>query len=167
MPRKTTRNKALGSSAPILRLAREDDLEELLRLEQESFVDYYAPHRFDRSDFYFNLQRPNGIFWVAAKRRGLAGYIDGVVIERKGQKRADLLSIAVEEEARGKGLGGKLMQRFLDEAKQRGCASAVLEVAKENSVGQHLFKKLGFKRSRSLPDYYGGDHDGIRMSRLI
>ena len=157
----------IASALPTLRLPREKDLDELLRLEEECFVAYYAPHRFDRSQFYYYLRNPNSILSTAERPGGLTGYMLGIVSERRGRKSARLLSIAVEEDARRKGLGRELAECFLKEAKERGCASVNLEVAEEERTALHLFKKLGFKRSRVLPDYYGGGHDGVRMSRPI
>jgi len=52
--------------------------------------------------------------------------------------------IIVKKKYRGLGVGRKLMEEVLDEAKNRNCSKVTLEVREDNAVAQNLYKSLGF-----------------------
>ncbi|MGH0052871.1 MAG: GNAT family N-acetyltransferase, partial [Sphaerochaetaceae bacterium] len=51
---------------------------------------------------------------------------------------------------RGRGVGGLLLDKALDDAKSRGAYAFVLEVIQENLKAQRLYESHGFSISRSL-----------------
>ncbi len=149
------------------RRAGADDIEDLLRLEEECFTGFYEPHRYDRGQFSYYLDHPKSIVLVANHRDRVAGYTLGIITTRRERTGAYIHSIAVEKPSRRAGLGETLLDGFLDEAARRCCAFASLEVAPENKAAIRLFEKFGFLKNRELPDYYGKGHSGIRMSRPL
>ena len=54
------------------------------------------------------------------------------------------LSISITSEARNKGIGTKLLEKFIDEAKSEGFKALSLSVDKHNDRALHLYSKLGF-----------------------
>lgn len=52
--------------------------------------------------------------------------------------------IVVKEEFRGIGVGRKLMEAVVDEAKNRNCSKVTLEVREDNIIAQELYRSLGF-----------------------
>jgi len=155
------------SVASPCRRADVDDIEDLLRLEKESFTGYYEPHRYDRSQFLHYLDQPKSIVLVANHRGHVAGYILGTIGKRGERTGAYIHSIAVEKSSRHAGVGQALLNGFLDEAARRSCAFASLEVAPENEAAVRLFERSGFSKTRDLPDYYGKGHRGVRMSKPL
>jgi ribosomal-protein-alanine N-acetyltransferase len=160
-------HEAVISVASPARRAAADDIEDLLRLEEECFTGYYALHRYDRAQFSYYVENAKSIVLVADCRHHVAGYVLGISTKRGERAGAHVHSIAVEKMSRRAGLGETLLDGFLDEAARRSCAFASLEVAPENVAAVRLFEKFGFVKTRNLPDYYGEDHSGVRMSKPL
>jgi len=78
----------------------------------------------------------------------------GFVLARDLGDECEILSIGVVPTARRHGIGARLMRAMLAEARQRGSASAVLEVAADNSDARRLYKRLGFSQVGGRPRYY-------------
>lgn len=54
-------------------------------------------------------------------------------------------NLAVESTVGGLGIGGKLIDAATDLMRQAGMELARIETLEQNSIGQHLYPKLGFK----------------------
>ncbi len=57
-----------------------------------------------------------------------------------------LEDVFVEEEYRGRGLGTKLAQAVIDEAKARGCYKIIATSRTSREGAHHLYEKIGFKK---------------------
>jgi ribosomal protein S18 acetylase RimI-like enzyme len=55
--------------------------------------------------------------------------------------------VFVLREHRGRGIGRKLMNAIIDEAKRRQCSRVTLEVRKDNLNAQNLYQSLGFEEA--------------------
>lgn len=53
--------------------------------------------------------------------------------------------IAILKEARGKGIGRKLLERVIEIAQERGYCKVNLEVRHDNHTAKHLYSNLGFE----------------------
>jgi ribosomal protein S18 acetylase RimI-like enzyme len=62
--------------------------------------------------------------------------------------------IFVFKEYRGKGVGRKLMNAIIDEAKRRQCSLVTLEVRKDNLKAQNLYHSLGFEEAEHEMFYW-------------
>ncbi|MFM7320084.1 MAG: ribosomal protein S18-alanine N-acetyltransferase [Armatimonadota bacterium] len=103
------------------------------------------------------LGNPSSLWWVAARDGRVLGFGGlSVIIDE-----AHVTSLAVEPEARGLGIGERLLVRMLADAAQRGAVRATLEVAARNTVAQALYRKLGFEHAAIRKGYYpdGDDAD--------
>ena len=85
---------------------------------------------------YFRESRPAAVVLVA--RRGWTSRI---------------AAMAVAPEARGKGLGRRIMQTAIDEAVARRDRSVLLEVFEHNTPAVNLYRRLGFEPLRRLVGY--------------
>jgi ribosomal-protein-alanine N-acetyltransferase len=139
------------------------DCAELVRLEVESFRDYYRAHRFTAEDFLRYLAKANTLAIVADTGGRLTGYALGPAPLTGHPRSARLDSIAVQPGTRARGLGSRLLARFLRDAKARGCRRVSLEVAVPNEAARRLFDRAGFRTLRTLPGYYGGTIDAVRL----
>lgn len=124
----------------------------------------------------FTLPRP----WSAAE---FAGFLSdplafllvegdaGFLLGRAVAGEAELLTLAVAPEARRRGLGRKLVARFLYQARLRGAVTAFLEVADTNTGARALYAASGFAESGRRKEYYrdgnGAAVDAVVMSRSL
>lgn len=74
----------------------------------------------------------------------------GMLFHRTAKNKKELLmdGIAVEETARGTGVGTLLFQGLFDLAKERGFSSIALDVIDENPKAKELYLRLYFKENR-------------------
>lgn len=84
---------------------------------------------------------PAGIF-VAEADGKVIGYISTRIDRESGRGR--IPNLAVSADARGQGLGRKLIEHALDYFRREGLAYAVIETMAQNDVGNHLYKSCGF-----------------------
>lgn len=109
-----------------LRLAHEGDVPQLLDLEERSF----PGDRISERSWRELIGRPSAIVLVAAHGRAILGA--AVLLTRRGTRVARLYSIAVNQTARGAGLGRALLTRLMGNARRRGCAEMRLESRIDN-----------------------------------
>jgi ribosomal protein S18 acetylase RimI-like enzyme len=65
------------------------------------------------------------------------------------------------------GLGRRLLNSLLDEARRRGCREVFLEVRAENTVAIRLYEHAGFEVTGRRRGYYGRGADAIVMRRVL
>ena len=140
-----------------VRLLRLADLDRILEIEHASFgKDAYDRNLF--ADFFDNC---GDLFLVAARGARIYGYI----VTCTGRQRAELVSIAVDPAARGKGAASVLMKSTLRRLRRRGVPRLSLMVRMTNTVARSFYEKSGFRRLRLVREYYEDGEDGQLMSK--
>jgi ribosomal-protein-alanine N-acetyltransferase len=137
------------------------------------------PAPWSEEDFAQFLRQPGMRAWVAGHnkrgdtKRGDAkpGDAAGFILTRRVAEEAEVLTIAVEPDARKRGLGRALLARALDELRTHGVASVFLEVAVKNTAAQALYRALGFTACGTRHGYYesgqyGDDSGDATVMRL-
>jgi ribosomal protein S18 acetylase RimI-like enzyme len=76
-----------------------------------------------------------------------------ILVARRGWT-SRVAAMAVAPEARGRGLGKRVMQGVIGEAVARGDRSILLEVFEHNTPAVNLYKGLGFEPLRRLVGYH-------------
>ena len=76
-----------------------------------------------------------------------------ILVARRGWT-SRVAAMAVAPEARGRGLGKRVMQGVIGEAVARGDRSLLLEVFEHNTPAVNLYEGLGFKPLRRLVGYH-------------
>ena len=71
-----------------------------------------------------------------------------------------LEDLFVEESARGSGLGRALLERAVQEARERGCRRIELDVNDNNDAALGLYRSIGFD---NRDDRYGGGNLFMRL----
>lgn len=89
----------------------------------------------------------------------------GFVLSRIVLDEAEILTVAVAPEARGKGLSRPLLQRHLDELSRRGVRTVHLEVEEGNHPAVALYRRCAFKETGRREGYYQ-KADGSRVAAL-
>jgi [ribosomal protein S18]-alanine N-acetyltransferase len=91
---------------------------------------------------------------------------DAFLLARVVADEAELLTLAVPEAQRRKGVGQRLVRQFLATAKSEGAARAFLEVASENHSATRLYHSVGFTMVGRRKDYFGAP-DGRSDDALV
>ncbi|WP_431301344.1 GNAT family N-acetyltransferase [Tabrizicola sp. BL-A-41-H6] len=96
---------------------------------------------------------------------------EGFLLGRAAAGEAEVLTLAVAPQARRRGMGAKLMARFLYQARLRGADTAFLEVAAGNAAALALYRAHGFVDAGRRRGYYrhpdGRAEDALVLSRSL
>ncbi len=79
-------------------------------------------------------------------------------------KKGHVVSVAVIDEYRGKGIGSELVNESLKGVKMRQCGEMYLEVRCSNNDAVKLYEKLGFSINQRLKTYYRDGEDAYLMA---
>lgn len=96
---------------------------------------------------------------------------EGLLVGRAVAGEAELLTLAVAPQARRRGVGARLVQRFLYQARLRGADVAFLEVAAPNLAARALYARAGFAEAGLRRGYYhqpgSARVDAVVMQRAL
>ncbi|MDH1010156.1 GNAT family N-acetyltransferase [Pseudomonas nicosulfuronedens] len=147
---------------PLLyRLAASDDLPRLSRLEEECF----DQDRISARSFRRLIGAASAILLVAQREDELLGY--ALMLLRRGSDIARLYSLAVSRQGRGQGLGGALLERCEQWARERGCQRLRLEVRLDNASAIGLYERSGYLRFARSPGFYEDGSDAWRYEKTL
>lgn len=76
---------------------------------------------------------------------------------------ADIINIAVREDARGQGVARRLLNEALRLLKDRNVREVYLEVRVSNTAAQRLYRSFGFKVEGIRRKYYTNGEDAYNM----
>lgn len=105
----------------------------------------------DASSITRLLAMPGTFAYVADAAEG---GLDGMVIARLGGGEAEILTIGVHPQARGRGLGRLLLEVAAAHAVAGGAEALFLEVAEDNLPARRLYETCGFVVVGRRPGYY-------------
>jgi ribosomal protein S18 acetylase RimI-like enzyme len=137
-----------------------DDAPFVAELSDKSFAEYGArPSRYTLSV----IQRATTRTWLAVE----AGAPLGMVVLELAGSRAALLAVAVAERARGRGVGGLLMQGAERYARTNGVEELTLFTADSNLAALDLFLRRGFRIVRRKPGFYSRHQDACELRKAL
>ena len=130
-----------------LRVAEPGDLELFAALEAEVFAeDPWTPYMIAEE-----LSSPASRYWIATDGSGdVVGYGGAKV----GGDQADVMTIGVAPQARGRGVGRAILDALLDWARQAGAAEIFLDVRPSNEGAIALYNSRGFVEIGRRPRYF-------------
>jgi len=140
----------------IIREIIEDDIDQILEIEKESFSTPWS-----RNSFLTEIQKNLLAKYIVAELdNNILGYGGLWLILNEGH----ITNIAVKKAHRGKGIGEQLIQGLINYCVDNNIDNMTLEVRKSNIVAQNLYKKYGFIDYGIRPNYYSDDgEDAIVM----
>jgi [ribosomal protein S18]-alanine N-acetyltransferase len=145
-----------------IRKACSDDIDGIMRIEEACFTN--PGEKFHRRQVLGLVANPRGSVLVAEGEGGqILGWVAGLLRRAGAGASGRAYSLAVAPEARGLGLGRKLLERTLADLAAGGAGTIFLEVREGNEAAIGLYRSLGFEEVRRLPDYYGRGLHGVRM----
>ena len=108
------------------------------------------PSPWDISSYYRELRNPASHYLVARAGERIVGYAGMWVVGDE----AHVVTLAVREDCRRRGIGRWLMHALLREARQRRAARVTLEVRVGNGKALNLYASLGFRTVAFRREYY-------------
>ena len=155
-----------GSDCPAgpevaVRSAGRADLLDVLRIERESFTEPWPYAAFESL-----LDAPGFLVAVGGDERGeqsVLGYVVGDVTPNHGRDIGHIKDLAVRPDARGGGIGRRLLREALMELSLAGAVVAKLEVREGNDAARSLYREEGFEPTRRVPRYYGDGEDALLL----
>lgn len=134
-----------------------EDLDQIITIE----LDLFDKTAWSKDLFLDELARMPDTRWyqVMLDQDQVIGYI-GLAVNGEV---ADIQTIAVIEAAQQKGLGSRLLELAIKEAKNRGAQEMFLEVATQNEAAINLYRKFGFTQVSIRPNYYGTGKNAFTM----
>jgi len=140
-------NRMFARSQPVLSEAGPRDAAAMASLHAASFRHGWSDGEFER------LLADRS---VVAHRAMLGSTLVGFIISREAAGEAEILSVAVANSSRGRGLAGALLHLHLRRLAGLGIQAVFLEVGKDNVPALRLYSKAGFHEVARRERYYRG-----------
>jgi len=133
------------------------DLPVFVSLDKELFP--YSP--WSASQYKEEFSSPTRHFVVAVdEAESIIGYAG---VFAPGQAEADILTVGVVPQHRGKGVAKALMALITEWAKGQGSIAMMLEVKIDNPEAIGLYESLGYAKLNVRKDYFGAGLDAQVM----
>lgn len=139
-----------------IRQAKQADLLAVLRIERASF-----PQPWPFSAFEEHLGTPG--FLVADRGDEVAGYVVADMVPNYGRDVGHVKDFAVRPDARGEGVGTRLLRQALAALAIEGATDVKLEVRESNEGAIRLYRSFGFAPARRIQHYYADGEDALIM----
>jgi [ribosomal protein S18]-alanine N-acetyltransferase len=146
-----------------IRRAKAEDLPRIAAIERASF----GREAYDCKLFAHYLSKCGEVFLVAERNGKLRGYLLSCLRGPLPGQAAELVSIAVAPDFRGKGAASALLESALRRLARRGVGRLHLVVRVDNRAARAFYEKYGFRRLRLVRGYYEDEGDGIAMTRPV
>ena len=134
-------------------------LDDMIALVGRSFPQRYG-EAWNPRQMESMIALPNIAIYLARKTNALAGF----AITRTVCDQCELLLIAVDPPHRREGIGARLIDRIIADARGAGISKLFLEMRDGNFAGQ-LYERFGFERVGRRANYYNGA-GGVRYDAL-
>jgi len=143
-----------------LRTATPEDLGAIMALERASF----PTDAWSEAMMAAELASPHGVYVVDEEAGRIVGY--GGVRAVEGSSDGDIQTIAIAEQARGRGRGRALLRALLETAIDRGAREMFLDVRADNPAARSLYDSEGFVEVGRRARYYQPDDVDAVVMRL-
>jgi ribosomal-protein-alanine N-acetyltransferase len=130
----------------------EHDLLEVVEIEEQSGLS-----RWGWAAYYAELQGANSDLMLVARPVEAvveAAPIAGYIVARETAGELHINNFAVRSGFRRRGIGTSLLERVLQEARNRKANAAFLEVRSANLAAQALYERSGFQAIARRANYY-------------
>ena len=130
----------------------EADYPEILSREsvENGFEEWYDPGRLAAA-----LPADDELLFVAERDDTVVGFAHGVVDGTGGA--GHVLRLYVHPDARGRGVGGRLLERVRGELFDRGVERVHAMVLSDNEPGNEFYRSFGFERVDESETTIGGE----------
>lgn len=151
----------------VIREFKPEDLDEVIRVNRENLPENYPSYFFK-----MHHEKYPKAFLVATVDDKIVGYVMCRVEEgtlhtsSRNGRRGHIVSIAVDEEYRRRGIGMNLMREAMKSLYENyNVEEYYLEVRVSNLPAIKLYEKLGYKKVRTIKGYYLDGEDAYLMAK--
>lgn len=144
-----------------IRRATEQDLEDIMAIEKSCF----QKDAWSKSVMRSELLAPHTYYLIAEENQTPVGYAG--LSKVSSSSSADIQTIAVSNEFRGKGIGKLLMQRLISKAEGLAADEIYLEVREDRPIPQNLYLSLGFEKIDRRENYYQPEGIAAIIMKLV
>ncbi len=149
-----------------IRRCEREDIPAVIDINAETLPEHYTDY------FYYEILAVFPETFLVAERDGaVIGYVMCRIeygfshLRRLGlARKGHIVSVAVKEQHRGKGVGTMLMRASQDEMTKKAATECYLEVRVSNSGAISLYQRLGYKVSGRLEAYYKDGEAALVMA---
>ncbi len=134
------------------------DIWQVLEIAKDSFSIPWS-----KESFIKEYKNPQSIFKVVEFNDEIIGYI----IAKKILDEAEILSIAVKQSFRRKGIAEALLKEILSTLKKEAVKVCYLEVRISNFSAINLYKKVGFKECGIRKNYYISPLEDALLMKIV
>ena len=146
-----------------------NDLQSVMQINRvclpENYTDYFFIDLYRRFPETFLVAEENGEvmgYIMCRMELGLSNFgFSGLI------KKGHIVSVAVLPQYRNKGIGQALVTEAMEGMRLYNAKQCFLEVRTTNTPAVNLYKKLGFKITRTIHGYYVDGEDAYVMSREL
>ncbi len=142
------------NDVPDLRRMTADDLDTVVAIEQRAFSHPWSRKLYEDalSSYQCHVLEQDG--------RHLGHAVMQYIVDE-----AHLLNIVIAVDHQGQGLGARLLEQLLEQARERNCSSCFLEVRESNDSAYRLYERFGFNEIDRRRNYYptSSGHEDARV----
>lgn len=102
---------------------------------------------------------------LLASRNGNA--LLGFILSRQALDEAEVLTLCVAPETRGRRIGQKLLERSHAELLRQGVTRQFLEVSTDNQAAQRLYSRAGYSEIARRTGYYRDGSDALILEKTL
>ena len=155
--------QAAANNHVFIRAAKDDDVDKMYRLEQMCFdIEAFSTHQLQ-----YLINTKTAISYVAEANGQFAGFIIGLTNRNRFGRYGRVYTLDVDDSFRRMGIAMTLMDSLMRSLKEAGCTSCFLEVKMDNGRAIPLYEKMGFTRSRIVPNYYSNGVHALKMKKSL
>jgi ribosomal-protein-alanine N-acetyltransferase len=138
--------------------AREEHLDDIARIEQESFL---VPWK--REFFESELSEPYRYSRALVSQDGSIPHVGGYLFAVSLYEEFHINKIATDRRVRNRGLGRVLLEDALARARSAGATAVTLEVRISNIPAREFYGSYGFREAYRRRSYYQDGEDAFAM----
>ena len=146
------------SASYLVASARPEHLDEIARIERESFL---IPWK--REFFETELSEPYRYARVLASRDGSVPEVGGYLFAVSLYEEFHVNKIATDPRLRNMGYGRMLLEDALNRARSQRAAAVTLEVRISNIPAREFYNSFGFREAYRRKSYYQDGEDAYAM----
>jgi ribosomal protein S18 acetylase RimI-like enzyme len=150
----------VAASETTLRSYRPSDFETLYRIDHACFPRGIAYGRGELKSYLFR----DGSFCRLAE---FANEVAGFILTERSGTQGHIITLDVLENNRRQGIGSLLLRTAEQEAASHGVDLMYLETATENKPAIALWARHGYRKSRTVKNYYGRGVDAFEMYKYL
>lgn len=135
----------MNGEALLVRRMREEDLDEVMAVERDSFSSPWT-----RDMYLREIKKEEGCYLVAMIGKELAGYCGALLILDE----AHIMTLAVRRDLRRRGIAARMLLELIACSEDMGARFLTLEVRKSNNAAIELYTSFGFQIMGERKNYY-------------